>query len=336
MQPACQDLCCACCQVPLVLQASCFEPLLPPLCQQCYPSHVLNLRLLREAFLDPYVPSGQPVHRFLDYRLQACPNPCASLRFKDFKGPNPNLHSPVQPPSQETRFREKPTLATGTSQEAIFREKRTLATCLSQEEIFQDKPTLAAALFCFMLPHAAELPHSENPSSAAPSLNALEGCPLTSWAAPSEVPEVSAATPEYGCKVRAPTSRAAPSAVGFAPDEVTVCTGCGVGPTLASLTDPVARHFVQVCHRAQRFRAKDELTEVLQVCHNFCATCVYQWSRLCMDAHIHAAGRRGKPLSGSLYFPVGVFESDSCEEADHVTSGTIGPVRQILGCRGPP
>ena len=132
MQPACQDLCCACCQVPLVLQASCFEPLLPPLCQQCYPSHVLNLWLLREAFRDPYVPSGQPVHRFLDYRLQACvvsdklvsrnacvmaisgpfwhcygkdfaldlipsPNPCASLRFK---GPNPNLHSPVQPPSQ--------------------------------------------------------------------------------------------------------------------------------------------------------------------------------------------------------------------------------------------
>ena len=189
-----------------------------------------------------------------------------------------------------------------------------------------------------MLPHAAELPHSENPSSAAPSLNALEGCPLTSWAAPSEVPEVSAATPEYGCKVRAPTSRAAPSAVGFAPDEVTVCTGCGVGPTLASLTDPVARHFVQVCHRAQHFRAKDELAEVLQVCHNFCATCVYQWSRLCMDAHIHAAGRRGKPLSGSLYFPVGVFESDSWEEADHVTSGTIGPVLKnwVTCCRSDP
>ena len=136
------------------------------------------------------------------------PNPCASLRFK---GPNPNLHSPVQPPSQETRFREKPTLATGASQEAIFREKRTLATCLSQEEIFQDKPTLAAALFSFMLPHAAELPHSENPSSATPSLNALEGCPLTSWAAPSEVPEVSAATPEYGCKVRAPTCALGPT-----------------------------------------------------------------------------------------------------------------------------
>ena len=36
LQPACQDLCCACCQVPLVLQASCFAPFLPPLCQQCY------------------------------------------------------------------------------------------------------------------------------------------------------------------------------------------------------------------------------------------------------------------------------------------------------------
>ena len=133
LQPACQDLCCACCQVPLVLRDSCFAPSLPPLCQQCYPCQVLYSRLLHGAFLDPYVPSGQPVHRFLDYRLQAggvndrlvsrnacvrllsgtfwqcfgrafdlilipSPNPCASLRFE---GPNPNLQSAVQYPSQD-------------------------------------------------------------------------------------------------------------------------------------------------------------------------------------------------------------------------------------------
>ena len=133
MQPASQDLCCACCQAPLVLRDSCFAPSLPPLCQHCYPCQVLTSRLLHEAFLDPYVPSGQPVHRFMDYRLQAgvvsdrlvprnacvrlfsgsfwqcfgrdfdlllipSPNPCASLRFE---GPNPNLQSPVQHPSQD-------------------------------------------------------------------------------------------------------------------------------------------------------------------------------------------------------------------------------------------
>ena len=133
MQPVSQDLCCACCQAPLVLRDSCFAPSLPPLCQHCYPCQVLTSRLLHEAFLDPYVPSGQPVHRFMDYRLQAgvvsdrlvprnacvrlfsgsfcqcfgrdfdlllipSPNPCASLRFE---GPNPNLQSPVQHPSQD-------------------------------------------------------------------------------------------------------------------------------------------------------------------------------------------------------------------------------------------
>ena len=133
MQPVSQDLCCACCQAPLVLRDSCFAPSLPPLRQHCYPCQVLTSRLLHEAFLDPYVPSGQPVHRFMDYRLQAgvvsdrlvprnacvrlfsgsfwqcfgrdfdlllipSPNPCASLRFE---GPNPNLQSPVQHPSQD-------------------------------------------------------------------------------------------------------------------------------------------------------------------------------------------------------------------------------------------
>ena len=73
--------------------------------------------------------------------------------------------------------------------------------------------TVSDYVFSFMLPHAAELSHSVNPSRVAPSLNALEGWPSTSRAAPSEVLEVSAATPEHDCNVRAPTSRAAPSAV---------------------------------------------------------------------------------------------------------------------------
>ena len=43
---------------------------------------------------------------------------------------------------------------------------------------------------------AAEPPHNVNPYRVAPSLTALEGWPSTSRAAPSEVLEVSAATPE--------------------------------------------------------------------------------------------------------------------------------------------
>ena len=175
-----------------------FRTFLATLVPAVLPCQVLNSRLLQEAFLDPYVPSGQPVHRFMDYRLQASvvsdrlvsrnacvrlfsgpfwqcfgrdfdldlipsPNPCASLRFE---GPNPNLQSPVQHPSQDTRFREKPTLASGPSQEATFLEKPTLATCPSQKAIFQEKPTLATALFSYMMPHATELPRGVNSSSA--------------------------------------------------------------------------------------------------------------------------------------------------------------------------
>ena len=147
MQPVSQDLCCACCQAPLVLRDSCFAPSLPPLCQHCYPCQVLTSRLLHEAFLDPYVPSGQPVRRFMDYRLQAgvvsdrlvprnacvrlfsgsfwqcfgrdfdlllipSPNPCASLRFE---GPNPNLQSPVQHPSQDANTVKEANLPAGWS-----------------------------------------------------------------------------------------------------------------------------------------------------------------------------------------------------------------------------
>jgi len=73
--------------------------------------------------------------------------------------------------------------------------------------------TVSDSVFSFMLPQAAEPMHNVNPSRVAPSLTALEGWLSTSRAAPSEVLEVSAATPEYDCKVRASTLRAAPSEV---------------------------------------------------------------------------------------------------------------------------
>jgi len=71
--------------------------------------------------------------------------------------------------------------------------------------------TVSDSVFSIMLPQAAEPMHNVNPSRVAPSLTALEGWLSTSRAAPSV--EVSAATPEYDCKVRASTLRAAPSEV---------------------------------------------------------------------------------------------------------------------------
>ena len=46
----------------------------------------------------------------------------------------------------------------------------------------------------------------------------------------------------------------------------------------------------------------------------------------------------GNPCPVPCIFPVGVFESDSWEEADHVTSGTIGPVLKnwVTCCRSDP
>ena len=63
-----QDLCCACCFVPLSIRPSWSRPLLPPVCQHCFSARTVSIRPTRRVFLDPYVPSGQPVHKILDFR----------------------------------------------------------------------------------------------------------------------------------------------------------------------------------------------------------------------------------------------------------------------------
>ena len=128
-QHASHDWCCACChgQLPSPFPSS--GPSILPICPLCLASDVPPSRVRQAALLNPYVPSGEPVHIVFTFSVPAerplcksvagrlgtralpwlrfddcsgavmwfsfpSPNPCA---FPSLEGPNPNLQISGQP-----------------------------------------------------------------------------------------------------------------------------------------------------------------------------------------------------------------------------------------------
>ena len=128
-QPASHDWCCACCHGQLPTSFPSSGPNILPICPLCLASEVPPSRVRQAALLNPYVPSGEPVHIVFTISIPAERPLCKSvsgslgakalpwLRFDDctgavicfsfpspvpcafpsLEGPNPNLQHSGQP-----------------------------------------------------------------------------------------------------------------------------------------------------------------------------------------------------------------------------------------------
>ena len=295
-----QELCCVCCFVPLSIRPSRSRPLLPQMCQHCFSVKTVSNRPTRRVVLDPYVPSGQPVHKILVFRQ------CAVLARARLVSESSRilpslrpiaLSSFIVPHDAVMLHSAQPAHGAPPSMNALAGGPSSPREAPSAvPEVFQlSRSCLEEVEAKIQVPNPCASPRRAGPNPIlAEQLPVDVRGKLISVVAPSlEGPNSKLQQFGEQCHETAGDSHLCQS---------DLCVGCGCEPPLAASGHQEARLFYQACMRAHLARPTAQLAVALHDCGQFCAGCLCKWLRKCAAASCHEAAEGSTFISGPKYF----------------------------------